>query len=66
MNEYAATYPGDRTEDVGQVVGPNANGYYFVAQTAEYDQSNNTTRIGFLMCSPEQSMECARQDGYVK
>ena len=65
MNEYASTYPGDRTEDVGQVMGPNNAGYFFVATSAEYDQLNNTTRMIFSPMSQEDSAALLKKEGWV-
>ena len=42
-----ATYPGDVTRMVGEVVGPNTLGERLTAVTAEYDAKANTTRVGF-------------------
>ncbi|OZF40768.1 hypothetical protein CH296_00490 [Rhodococcus sp. 14-2496-1d] len=64
-NEYASTYNGDRTEDVGQVVGPNNFGFFFMATSAEYDQLNNKTRLIFSPLSKEESAGLLKSEGWV-
>jgi hypothetical protein len=42
-----ATYRGDTTDVVGQVVGPNLMGERMTAVSASYDAGTNRTRVGF-------------------
>lgn len=40
------TYPGDCSDVVGQVVGPEMHGAYFTIVTADYDAVVDKTRAG--------------------
>lgn len=46
-----ATYPGDATEAVGNVVGPNALGEPMTIVSAEHDPETGTTRVGFAFAT---------------
>lgn len=42
-----ATYPGDVTHMIGEVVGPNLLGEMLTAVHAVHDLQTNKTRVGF-------------------
>jgi hypothetical protein len=42
-----ATYPGNTTDTVGQIVGPNTLGERFTIVSAMYDPQTDKTRCGF-------------------
>lgn len=42
-----ATYPGDVTDTLGAVVGPNTVGEWMTAVEYEYNTRTDRTRIGF-------------------
>jgi hypothetical protein len=46
-NRPVATYPGDTTDTVGQLVGPTLAGETLVVDEAVYDEATRTTRCQF-------------------
>jgi hypothetical protein len=42
-----ATYNGNQTHVVGQLMGPNTLGELLTVVTASYDHQTNKTRLGF-------------------
>lgn len=49
-----ATYPGDCTASVGQVMGPNTTRELMVVIEAEYDSTADTTRLGFAFATADE------------
>jgi hemoglobin-like flavoprotein len=48
-----ATYNGDVTHMIGEVVGPGTNGKVWTATNAAYDPETNKTRVEFDQWKPE-------------
>jgi len=48
-----ATYPGDVTHMIGEVVGPGQNGKVWVATDTNYDPETNKTRTEFDQWKPK-------------
>lgn len=62
---FAATYPGDKVEAIGQLMGPNLLGEYFRVFDAEHDQSANTTRLVFKILPPDE-VKALAQAGVIR
>lgn len=58
-----ATYPGDVTHVVDQMMGPTAYGTYVVAMAAIYDPDTNTTRVAFGHAHPGE-LQAATQEPF--
>ena len=45
--KFTANYRGDRRTSIGQVVGPNTMGEFFVAVEADFDEVAGRTKLTF-------------------
>lgn len=49
-----ANYPGDVTDAIGQIVGPNTLGEYVRLVSVDYDATSNRSRAGFSYILADQ------------
>jgi hypothetical protein len=55
-------YPGDCVHIVGEVKGPTTYGSHLMAVGAAYDETTDSTRVGFVYARPEDVESCVRDE----